>query len=112
MMNHKNNLGLLAALILAGSTVISSNSWALSKGDAVGGIGRVGDTCFVADPTDSSLNVRDRPDGRVVGKIANNTEVIIKAIKKDRKGKTWAKIIRQGSESSSGYVILKYLQCV
>jgi hypothetical protein len=110
MMNYRRRLGLLIALVLAGSAVVSTASLAVGVDSNAHGV--VGDTCFVADPTDSSLNVRDRPNGRIVGQIPNNSEVVIKAIKKDRRGKAWAKIIQQNSESSSGYVVLKYLQCV
>jgi hypothetical protein len=109
MMSHRTKLGLLVAVVLTGAFV-GTDSWA--AGNQVQDlVGKVGDTCFVADPTSSPLNVRNRPNGRIVGKIANGSEVVIKTIKKDRKGKAWAKIVQQNSESSSGYVILKYLQC-
>jgi Bacterial SH3 domain len=119
MMNRKTGLGLLAVGVLLGNAVVVTESLAAGVREsstlwnrvAYITIGVVGDTCFVADPTDSSLNVRDRPKGRIVGQIRNGSEVVIKAIKKDRRGKAWAKIVQQGSESSSGYVILKYLQC-
>jgi Bacterial SH3 domain len=120
MMSRKTRLGLLASGILLGNTMVvteslaagvreSSTLWSRVANDPNG---VVGETCFVADPTSSPLNVRDRPNGRIVGQVPNNSEVMIKAIKKDRKGKAWAKIIQKNSESSSGYVVLKYLQCV
>jgi hypothetical protein len=120
MMSRKTGLGLLAFGVLLGNATVGTESLAAGVRESSTlwnrvahniTIGVVGDTCFVADPTDSSLNVRDRPNGRIVGQIPNGSEVVIKAIKKDRKGKAWAKIIQQNSESSSGYVILKYLQC-
>lgn len=95
------------------SGAIDSQALAFSVADngSIRTLGVAGDTCFVADPSDSSLNVRNIPNGKVIDKIANNTEVIIKSIKKDGKGKAWAKVVRQGDKSTIGYVLLRYLQC-
>jgi hypothetical protein len=105
-MSRKTRLGLLASGILLGNTMVvteslasgiheSSTLWSRVANDPTG---MVGDTCLT--------------QWSHFGQVPNNSEVVIKAIKKDRKGKAWAKIIQKNSESSSGYVVLKYLQCV
>ena len=131
MINHKSwSKTLIAAYLVAVSNmaILFQRHYVHAKGasEAIGSqalafsvanngsirtLGVAGDTCFVTDPTDSSLNVRNTPNGKVVDKIANNTEVIIKSIKKDSKGKAWAKVVRQGDKSTIGYVLLRYLQC-
>ncbi|MGD1698845.1 SH3 domain-containing protein [Dapis sp. BLCC M229] len=60
--------------------------------------------CTVSDPTDSPLNVRDRPNGEVIGILENDTVVAI-GVTDGSEGENWTRIIRP----IEGYVWAKYL---
>lgn len=60
--------------------------------------------CTVADPTNSSLNVRDKPNGEVVGTLKNGTVVAI-GVTDGSEGEEWARIIAP----LAGYVWAEYL---
>ncbi|MCL2938955.1 MAG: SH3 domain-containing protein [Trichodesmium sp. MAG_R02] len=60
--------------------------------------------CTVSDPTDSPLNVRDRPNGKVIGTLENNAVVAI-GVTDGSEGENWTRIIRP----IEGYVWAKYL---
>ena len=60
--------------------------------------------CTVSDPTDLPLNVRDRPNGKVIGTLENNAVVAI-GVTDGSEGENWTRIIRP----IEGYVWAKYL---
>jgi Rap1a immunity proteins/Bacterial SH3 domain len=64
----------------------------------------MGETCTVADPTDTPLNVRRTPNGPVVGALLNGIPVSIR----ERRG-DWANIVPRTGQS--GWVFQKYLDC-
>jgi hypothetical protein len=70
-------------------------------------------TCTVQDPTGTSLNVRERPNGRIIDRLANGSEVLVLSMVRDRNGKIWIALPNGDSEAVRGYVLRKYLvNCV
>lgn len=69
--------------------------------------------CKVTDPTDTPLNVHDKPNGRVINAIKNGREVYIHQISYDSKGRPWAKI--SGYYNSEyriwGWVLREFISC-
>lgn len=60
--------------------------------------------CTVADPTGSSLNVRDKANGEIIGTLKNGTVVGI-GVTDGSEGEEWARIIAP----MEGYVWAEYL---
>jgi Bacterial SH3 domain len=68
---------------------------------------RPSNVCIVNDPTDTPLNVRERPYGRILGALRNG--VLVKVSKRDGK---WSKIAPlERDEGKSGWVFYQYLEC-
>jgi Bacterial SH3 domain len=63
-------------------------------------------TCVVNDPTDTPLNVRSRPYGKILGALRNGT--FVNAGKRNGK---WIKIVPEEGRGKSGWVFRQYLQC-
>jgi hypothetical protein len=76
--------------------------------------------CFVEDPTGTPLNVRDKPNGKIIGTFSNG-EVVKDGrgpanydrgdkgwiTAKDSRGRVW--IYVEGEHETKGWVFLKYL---
>lgn len=69
--------------------------------------------CEVADPTGTPLNVRAKPNGRVVGKLRNGTVLWQEDFLYDSMGREWLKVgIYRGKKYSVlGYVLKDMLNC-
>jgi Bacterial SH3 domain len=69
--------------------------------------------CQVTDPTETSLNVRDRPNGQIVYTLSNGTEVYIHDLANDDQGRPWARVgsYDQGEYRIWGWVIREFLSC-
>ncbi|MBR1282823.1 SH3 domain-containing protein [Bradyrhizobium sp. AUGA SZCCT0177] len=66
-------------------------------------------TCIVADPTGTPLNIRTSPNGKIVGKIANGERIRI-SDQTTEDGKQWAYISNAASRPI-GWVFRKFLVC-
>ncbi|CAN7387300.1 SH3 domain-containing protein [Bradyrhizobium sp. LjRoot220] len=66
-------------------------------------------TCVVADPTGTPLNIRTSPNGKIVGKIANGERIRI-SDQTTENGKQWAYISNAASRPI-GWVFRKFLVC-
>ncbi|MCB1540618.1 MAG: peptide-binding protein [Rhodoblastus sp.] len=66
--------------------------------------------CFVADPTGTPLNVRDRPYGRILGALANGAAVRKMESTTDRDGRVWSFVAPLGP-GRSGWVYREYISC-
>lgn len=65
--------------------------------------------CTVDDPTGTRLNVRARPNGRIIARLANDTLV---AIDDSTAGNKWARIaFDRGRRTYNGWVLRAYLAC-
>jgi len=71
--------------------------------------------CVVSDPTGTLLNVREEPNGRVVGTIANGVWVWVRT-RTTARGKSWAYIHDSDMAGTIGtplgWVFDAYLKCL
>ena len=69
--------------------------------------------CEVKDPTGTPLNVRAKPNGRIVGKLNNGSVVWQEDYLYDSMGREWLKVgIYRGKKYTVlGYVLMDYLNC-
>ncbi|MGK7879928.1 MAG: SH3 domain-containing protein [Crocosphaera sp.] len=69
--------------------------------------------CKVTDPTGTPLNVRETPNGRIVGTLKNGVEVYIIKINYDSQGRPWALVGRssQGQSGAFGWVFREFISC-
>lgn len=71
------------------------------------GIGRV---CVVADPTGTPLNIREQPNGAILGTWANGVRVRPYE-ERLHNGKTWYAVERLAEDNAVGWVYDPYLKC-
>lgn len=87
-------------LIAAAAVLIGANiAWAEA------------DRCYVTDPTGTPLNVRDGPNGRIVGTLKNGKFVLIVERANAANGKPWAFIVDFDTKERIGWVFFPYLSC-
>jgi hypothetical protein len=65
-------------------------------------------TCDVADPTGTPLNVRDRPNGKILFTLRNGAEVVPLEESNDHK---WLKIFLRKNTRKEGWVFYNFLDC-
>lgn len=65
-------------------------------------------SCTVMDPTGSPLNIRQSPNGKIVGKLRNGTRVVVHDYDYDRKGRPWAYVT---SNRGAGWVFREFIAC-
>jgi uncharacterized protein YecT (DUF1311 family) len=65
--------------------------------------------CVVTDP-EPPLNVRERPQGRIVQTLANDTPVLIADVGNDAKGQPWV-LVASNSGERLGWVFRRYITC-
>ncbi len=70
-----------------------------------------GEHCKVTDPTGTPLNVRESPNGKIIGTLANGTVVAIVEYKDAANGKPWAKVQRYESKKPIGWVFREFVSC-
>jgi len=63
-------------------------------------------SCVVADPTGTPLNVRSSPQGTIVSTLSNGVKVNVVEHTQDNSGKSWVKLT-----DPNGYVLQSYLNC-
>lgn len=68
-------------------------------------------TCKVTDPTGTPLNVRATPNGKVIGKVKNNTVVYVSKYDYDNKGRPWALIFNAKNDKYIGWVYREFISC-
>jgi hypothetical protein len=68
-------------------------------------------SCVVSDPTGTRLNIRDIPNGKIVGKLKNGTTVYTDNDMYDTQNRNWieVKLTRRGK--AKGWVIGEFLDC-
>jgi len=72
------------------------------------------ESCKVADPTRTSLNVRSKPNGgKIVRKLKNGTKVFVVYETGDAQDRSWSKISlsNKGNAPVIGWVLTEYLNC-
>lgn len=68
-------------------------------------------TCKVTDPTGTPLNVRATPNGKIIGKLKNNTTVYISEYDYDEKERTWALVFDAKTDKYIGWVFREFISC-
>ncbi|MEM1366143.1 MAG: hypothetical protein AAGH82_10395 [Pseudomonadota bacterium] len=66
--------------------------------------------CKVADPTGTPLNVRDTPNGMLLGSVRNDQMVRVYG-HQIQNGKVWALAYRDVRDNAVGFVFDAYLKC-
>lgn len=85
---------------LAGATLLLTGGSAFAQG-----------VCYVSDPTNTPLNIRIEPNGRVVGVIANGTQVTISESRRGDGGRVWVFIRNLDTGQGIGWVYRNFLNC-
>jgi hypothetical protein len=67
------------------------------------------DSCMISDPTGTPLNVRESPNGRIVGTLRNGSFVTMRDVVEVR-GKRWAELTSNRS-GGTVYVLREYISC-
>lgn len=74
------------------------------------GSDEVGRICTVSDPTGTPLNIREEPNGKIVGTWKNGVRVRPYE-ERTVKGKLWYATERLAEDNAEGWVFDPYLQC-
>lgn len=67
--------------------------------------------CRVMDPTGTPLNLRDSPNGVVVGRIRNGTLVTRVRSSEDERGRPWSYIVDRSTGEPLGWVFREFIAC-
>jgi hypothetical protein len=70
-----------------------------------------GDRCKVTDPTGTPLNVRESPNGKVIGTLPNGTLVTVVEYKDAANGKPWVKVKHYETKKPIGWVFREFVSC-
>ncbi|MDP2800467.1 MAG: SH3 domain-containing protein [Phreatobacter sp.] len=67
--------------------------------------------CRVMDPTGTPLNIRDAPNGDVVGRVRNGALVTRLRVSEDDRGRPWAYVADRASGEPLGWVYREFIAC-
>lgn len=69
--------------------------------------------CKVTDPTATPLNIRDKPNGRVINTLKNGKKVDIIETSFDNQNRPWVKVggYHNGTYKVWGWVIREFISC-
>lgn len=70
-----------------------------------------GERCKVTDPTDTPLNLRAKPNGKIIGTLANGTLVAVVDHAEDANGKPWVKVEAFTTKKPTGWVFREFISC-
>ncbi len=100
--SHKINIALSVCSVLS-SLMVFGNGVPM----------RAALVCKVTDPTGTPLNVRDKPDGKIVNSLRNGREVVIHDASSDSRGRSWALVgsMYRGDYRIWGWVIREFISC-
>lgn len=92
----------MTRLVVAAMTLLISPGFALAA---------EGERRKVTDPTGTPLNVRESPNGKIVGTLANGALVAIVESKDAANGKPWVKIVDAETKKPIGWVFREFVSC-
>lgn len=69
------------------------------------------EVCKVTDPTGTPLNVREKPQGKIVGTIRNGKDVVPKAFGADQNGNYWILVADEENNKEIGWVFREFVSC-
>lgn len=67
--------------------------------------------CAVTDPTGTPLNIRETPNGEIIGRVSNGTGVRVVNTSFDERGRPWVLIRPRGSSQVVGWVYREFVSC-
>jgi hypothetical protein len=70
-----------------------------------------GSRCIVSDPTGTPLNLRERPQGRIIGSLRNGTYVRLVNISYDGLARPWGFVVGWDSGRPLGWVFREFISC-
>jgi hypothetical protein len=70
-----------------------------------------GERCKVTDPTGTPLNVRAKPNGKIIGTLANGTLVAVVEYGSDDNGKPWVRVEKYKTGEPIGWVFREFVSC-
>lgn len=93
-------------ILAATSAIIFSAEYSLQPANAK-------DSCIIADPADTALNVRATPNGEIINRLRNGRVVTIERLQNDAKGRPWgyASGKYKGKHRQWGWVYMEAVNC-
>lgn len=69
--------------------------------------------CKVTNPTGTPLNIRDKPNGKIINKLRNERDVYITDVTYDHKDRPWVFLegYYQGEYRQWGWAIREFVSC-
>lgn len=67
--------------------------------------------CAVTDPTGTPLNIRETPNGEIIGRVSNGAGVRVVNSSFDERGRPWVLIRPRGSSQVVGWVYREFVSC-
>jgi hypothetical protein len=67
--------------------------------------------CKVTDPTGTPLNLRDKPNGRIIGTLKNGMFVSVTEYANDAKGRPWVDVADYNTKKVLGWVFREFISC-
>ena len=67
--------------------------------------------CKVTDPTNTPLNVRKEPAGKILRTVKNGSLVVVRDYDSDHKGQPWVLIYDAKTNKRIGWVIREFVSC-
>jgi hypothetical protein len=67
--------------------------------------------CAVTDPTGTPLNIRETPNGDIIGRVTNGVGVRVVNSTFDERGRPWLLIRPRGTSQVVGWVYREFVSC-
>ena len=69
--------------------------------------------CKVTDPTETPLNIRDEPNGKIINKLRNDREVYVTEVAYDSRNRPWVHLegYYKGEYRQWGWAIREFVSC-
>ncbi|WID98915.1 peptide-binding protein [Bosea vestrisii] len=67
--------------------------------------------CAVTDPTGTPLNIRETPNGEIIGYVSNGAGIRVMNTSFDERGRPWALISPRGRNHVVGWVYREFVSC-
>jgi hypothetical protein len=67
--------------------------------------------CAVTDPTGTPLNIRETPNGEIIGRVSNGVGIRVINTSSDERGRAWALISPRGRNHVVGWVYREFVSC-
>lgn len=91
-------LGLVAAALIAGLAAAPAFAQSANR-------------CAVTDPTGTPLNIRETPNGEIIGRVTNGAGVRVVNTSFDERGRPWVLIRPRGTSQVVGWVYREFVSC-